>query len=202
MDVFSEQNQLEENEKDRMQEIQEELETIWHMEETKAKQRSRDRHIKEGDKNIAYFQAIFNQKRRKKSIAALHGDNDLVTNNKNMLKLVVEFYKKLFAHEEKLDIHLDSSFWEVEDLITEEENDILVAPFSEEEIREAIFGSYADGAPGPDGFPFLFYQKFWTVIKYDFMKLVRKFESGDLDINRLNYVILTLLPKEPDATDL
>ena len=77
-----------------MQEIQEELEAIWHMEQTKAKQRSRDRHIKEGDKNTAYFQAICNQKRRKKSIAALHGDNGLVTNNKNMLKLAVEFYKK------------------------------------------------------------------------------------------------------------
>ena len=142
------------------------------------------------------------KKEEKKSIAALQGDNGLVTNNKDMLKLAVEFYNKLFGHEEKLDIHLYGSFWEVEDLITEEENDLLVAPFSEEEIREAIFGSYADGAPGPDGFPFLFYQKFWTVIKDDFMKLVRKFESGDLDINRLNYVILTLLPKEPDATDL
>ena len=119
-----------------------------------------------------------------------------------MLKLAVDFYKNLFGHEEKLDIHLDYSFWEEEDLITDEENDLLVAPFSEEEIKEVIFGSYADGAPRPDDFPFLFYQKFWNVIKSDFMNLVRKFEIGELDITRLNYVMLTLLPKEPDATDL
>jgi hypothetical protein len=32
---------------------------------------------------------------------------------------------------------------------------MLEAPFSEEEIKP-----YAEGAPGPDGFSFLFYQKF------------------------------------------
>jgi hypothetical protein len=35
----------------------------------------------------------------------------------------------------------------------------LEKPFSEEEIREATFGSYAAGAPDPDGFSYLFYQK-------------------------------------------
>jgi len=34
------------------------------------------------------------------------------------------------------------------------------------------------------------------------MDLVRAFEKNELDINRLNYVMLTLIPKEPDATDL
>lgn len=41
--------------------------------------------------------------------------------------------------------------------MTVEENEALQAPFSEEEIRNAVFGSYAKGAPGPDGLPFLFY---------------------------------------------
>ena len=34
------------------------------------------------------------------------------------------------------------------------------------------------------------------------MALVRDFKSGSLDIQRLNYSIVTLIPKEPDAKNM
>lgn len=40
------------------------------------------------------------------------------------------------------------------------ENEWLEAPFSEFEVKDVVFSSYAKGAPGPDGFSFLFYQVF------------------------------------------
>jgi hypothetical protein len=44
--------------------------------------------------------------------------------------------------------------------VTPEENAILIAPYSEEEIKKAVFLMEHDKAPGPDGFPAEFYQSF------------------------------------------
>jgi hypothetical protein len=55
---------------------------------------------------------------------------------------------------------------------------MLEASFSEGEIKKGIDSSYVVGAPSPDGFSFLFYQKFCSVIKTYFMALVRGFERG------------------------
>ena len=126
------------------------------------KEKSRDRNILEGDRNTAYFQAVANQRKRMKTISSLKGSNGETNNNKEMLQLAVDFYKNLFGFEEKLDIHLSDHFWDIGEKLTQEENNILEEPFSKQEIKEAVFSSYSDGAPGPDGFSFIFYQRFWV----------------------------------------
>jgi hypothetical protein len=94
-----------------------------------------------------------------------------------MLKIAVDYYRKLFGEEEKMDVSLMDSFWEPEDMVTEEENIILDEPFTEEEIKEVVFGSYVEGALGPNGFTFLFYHKFWEAIKRDLINLFRDFDN-------------------------
>jgi hypothetical protein len=66
----------------------------------------------------------------------------------------------LFGEEKRDDICLSEDFWDDDERVTVEENDALDAEFSEEEIRRAVFDSYADGAPRPNGISFIFYQKF------------------------------------------
>ena len=172
LDVFSEENNLTDQERERMECVKSQLEKIWHMDEIKARQRSREKDIKERDANTAYFQAIANHRKRKKTITTLQGPDGETSDTKEIISIATTFYKNLFGYEDKLNFHLRDSFWIENEMITSEENDLLTSPLSEEETRNAIFGSYADGAPGPDGFPFLFYQRFWDLIKPDFMALV------------------------------
>ena len=49
--------------------------------------------------------------------------------------------------------------------VSDEENNLLTAPYSEEEVRKAVFLMEHNKAPGPDGLPAEFYQNFWEVIK-------------------------------------
>jgi hypothetical protein len=57
-------------------------------------------------------------------------------------------------------------------------------------------------APGADGFPAEFYQKFWEVIKEDLMTLFSQLHNGDLSLYKLNYGIITLLPKKENAVQI
>jgi hypothetical protein len=44
--------------------------------------------------------------------------------------------------------------------VSEDENEVLTAPFSEEEVKLAVFNMEHNKATGPDGFPAEFYQFF------------------------------------------
>jgi hypothetical protein len=49
-----------------------------------------------------------------------------------------QFYKNLFGEEPRANIKLDDGFWEMEERVTPEENELLEAEMTEEEIFQAI----------------------------------------------------------------
>jgi hypothetical protein len=73
LDMEAESRTLDEDEKRRMQELAMELEKLWALEEIKARQRSRDRDILEGDRNTSYFHVIANQRFREKGLIVSWG---------------------------------------------------------------------------------------------------------------------------------
>jgi hypothetical protein len=90
--------------------------------------------------------------------------------------VAADYYKELFRWEDRDTISLEGQFWEAQDMVSPADNIGLVAPFSEQEIKHAIFYSYAEGAPGLDVLSFLFYQKFWDIIKDELINLVQAFQ--------------------------
>jgi hypothetical protein len=64
-----------------------------------------------------------------------------------------------------------------------------------EEFKTAVFEMAANKAAEPDGFNAEFYQKNWELVKQDLFGLLKDFQKGELGIARLNYGVITLVPK-------
>jgi hypothetical protein len=77
-----------------------------------------------------------------------------------MLKVATNYYKDLFKFEDRLDIKLKDDFFSKNEKAIVEENIMLESVFTEEELKEVVFGSFADGGPRPEGLPFMFYYTF------------------------------------------
>jgi hypothetical protein len=86
-------------------------------------------------------------------------------------------------------------------MITSDENEGLQKRFSENEIKEVVFGSYARWGPGLMVSLLFFYQKLWDVIKY-LLEMFNEYFEGNLDIYRVKFAMITLIPKENDARSI
>src|SRR3954470_20093874 len=64
--------------------------------------------------------------------------------------------------------------------VSNEENTFLNSPFTEEEIKKAVFQMEHNKAPRPDGFPAEFYQHFWDDIKKDLIELFKCWHGDNL----------------------
>ena len=90
----------------------------------------------------------------------LNQDEGVIEGQHELKQYITEYYKTLFGPPEADILTLDEN--RIGDIpqVSAEENAYLTAPFTEEEVRQAIFQMEPNKAPGPDGFPAEFYQSF------------------------------------------
>lgn len=68
-----------------------------------------------------------------------------------------------------------------------------------DELKDAVFEMKPNKAARPDDFNVELYQHFWDTVKNDLFDSVNDFYYNLLDIDRLNYGVLTLIPKDSNA---
>lgn len=56
----------------------------------------------------------------------------------------------------------------------------LERDFEEEDVRDAVFKMIGNKAPGLDGFPLFFFQRFWSDLKHEVMALIKEFHDRDM----------------------
>ena len=59
-------------------------------------------------------------------------------------------------------------------MITSQDNDILMAPFTIQELCKVVFSFPPDKAPGPNGFTTMFYQSCWHIIGWDLLAAIEE----------------------------
>jgi hypothetical protein len=149
-------------------------------EEIKWYQRVKVKELLERNSNTKYFQLVANRKYRKTRIFQLQHEDTVIEGDDALKKYITSYYKDLFGPSKPSSFSLDES--RIDDIVqvSQEENDLLIQPFTIDEVQEAIFQMEHNKAPGPDEFPAEFYQSCWESIKEDLMALFTEFHQGDL----------------------
>lgn len=175
---------------------------IYSDEEAFWRQRGTQCWVLRGDANTAYFQAIANGRRRRNSIPLLWEEETLLQCPAQICAHVDGFFRALFSPSPRGGLSLAQSFWDIHQRVSTSENAALIAPFSEDEVWAAIKAMNPASAPGPDGLPMKFFQTFWDVIKPEVMALFKEFYVGSIDLSRLNFGNVTLIPQVAGASDI
>ena len=202
MDIVSDSIGLSAEEWLRRYALENSLMEIYKREELFWRQRSRQNWLLKGDTNTAYFHAIANGRRRKCSIPYLWDGDHLLEEARDISSHIYSFYKELFMAAPRTGVALSPNFWLDGARVTDDENAELTLPFLPEEVARAIMDMKANSAPGPDGLPVVFFQKFWEKIRGVVMPMFQEFYIGTLVMSRLNFGVVTLIPKVMGATDI
>jgi len=157
------------------------------------RQRAKTHWYKDGDRNAKFFHALATARRKVNRITSLDdGDGNKITNEQGMQDVARQYFVNIFQQQ-----HSDFSY--VIDVInpsvSENDNDMLTAPFTKAEFKDVIFSMHPDKCSGPDGYSPCFFQHFWNLCSDDIFKEC----CGWLDKGQfppdLNITNIALIPK-------
>ena len=91
---------------------------------------------------------------------------------------------------------MDSILQCIETVITSDQNEMLMAPVSVDEVKAAVFSMYPEKSPGPDGMNPAFYQRYWNIVGSDVVKACLCFLNNCEFPVGLNNTNIVLIPKK------
>ncbi|XP_021826059.1 uncharacterized protein LOC110766949 [Prunus avium] len=156
--------------------------------------KSRNTWLKEGDKNSRFFHLSTIIRRRRNKLEGLNNDAGAWTTDKTGMKqIVIDYFQGIFCTSDPIGDYslLPHLFPQLE------EADLagLNCAVSNEEIKESLFNIGGLKTPGPDGFPAIFYQKFWEVCSNDIISFTNEcFQTATLP-DHINETLIALVPK-------
>ncbi|XP_073298281.1 uncharacterized protein [Primulina huaijiensis] len=187
----------------RISEIEKEIEKLSYQEEIHWKQRSRVNWLNYGDRNTKYFHSSATTRRNTNQIRGLNNaDGVWCTDYSSLVDITTDYFTCLFTSIKPSTQDIAMVMDTIVPVVGNEMNDKLCEPFTEDEIRKAVFDLSPSKAPGSDGFTAMFYQKLWTTVGRDVTKAVLEILNEKGDLKEWNSTVVTLIPKVSEPKTL
>ncbi|PNY07495.1 cysteine-rich receptor-like protein kinase, partial [Trifolium pratense] len=155
-------------------------------------QQSRSVWLKDGDANSKYFHSVLASRHRRNAMSAIQVDGVTIEG-------VEPIRQAVFSHFES---HFKASNVDrpgVDDLqfkrLNHVENGSLIKPFTEAEVKSAVWDCDSFKSPGPDGINFGFIKDFWTELRGDIMRFISEFHRNGKLTKGINSTFIALIPK-------
>ena len=167
-----------------------------------AQVRSRVKWIEEGEKNTKYFLRLEKHRNAINTIANLKIGNDCTDDPALILEEIKTFYEDLYKEKSqreyntKIKNHFLSD--ELFPILSDEERAECDKVITREELTQALKLLNKDSAPGSDGLPPSFYEKFWEKLQLPLIKcILQSVDHGELPFS-LKSGVITLIHKGKD----
>ncbi|CAN6345376.1 unnamed protein product [Urochloa humidicola] len=158
-------------------------------------QRGKQRAIREGDSNTAFFHAQACARLRRNTIGVLEIDGVQVSTHDGKTTALTQHLRALLAAPSAppppLNVAALYANTPTVDLTG------LVAPFMEREALAAVREMNRNSSPGPDGFGLGFYTAAWGTVAPGVMAMAQAFQEGEAKLERINRAYIILIPKVP-----
>lgn len=156
-----------------------------------------DQMLQMGDKNSRFFHLSTIRRRQRNQIVKLKDEFGIWRSEvKEIASIIKTHFQSLYSAPPSRNFHDVLSL--IDPIVTPEINESLVKTISYDEICLATFQMGPLIAPGSDGFPGLFFQKYWEVVGDDVVEAVKSFFQNGVLTNHTN---VTLVPnvRYPEA---
>ncbi|GJX62449.1 RNA-directed DNA polymerase, eukaryota [Tanacetum coccineum] len=146
----------------------------------------------EGDENSKFFHGIINKRRNNLAIRGTIIDGEWIEDPIAVKNEFLSHFQSRFEAPCANRLVLDMVF---PNRLSPEQAQDLERVFVKEEIKEAVWDCGLDKSPGPDGFTFGFYRRFWNLIEGDVVEAVNHFFNNGFRHSGGNSSFIALIPK-------
>lgn len=139
-------------------------------------QKAKEEWIIKGDKNTAYFHVVMRRKAYRNTIYSIHNARGEVVNDQPQIAdCFKQYYMKLLGTKETRTGEVSKQVVDLGPKLSIGQQLLLIKPFSDQDIKRALWYISELKSPGPYGYRSGFFKKSWDIVASDLCAAVKEF---------------------------